>query len=1068
MKKKIMKLLGLIICFLGIIVETKAETFKGSMGLGSWTPVYLVKNGEYQQGRFIIRKEDGAFLYCLQPFMEFDESKANLYEVIESEYAKVLKLTEDDWEKINLLAYFGYGYAGHSDYKWYTITQVMIWKIVDKEANFYFTNTLNGTRNDNLYVSEMNELNRLVDDYLLKPDFEIPKTNLDLGESITIPDNNKILHNYHITKENNVTARIDGDSLIVNSTGVGSASVELERTIDEDLLPPVVYFKDNIQNVFRHGKASPVKVKVSLTSVGGGLNIHKVDTKGNSLEGVKFGIYNAEGNEVCTIITDSGGDGNCDNLPLGAYTVRELETIEGYVKNDDTYTFEITSGTTSVNLEIENKKITGFIEIYKIDKENNSAKPQGDAKLNGAVYGIYNSLGEKVDELVTNEYGYAKSQELEYGKYTVKELKPSEGYIIDANTYSVNIDSDGIVIGTTSKEQVLKFDFKMLKVESDGTSGVIHTEPNAVFDIFLKSKKLLVGTTTTDDEGKAKITLPYGVYNVCQIKGSDEAGLSPCFEINISNDDVSKVVNNGLASARLKVIKVDQDNKEIPILGIKFKIKNLNTNEYVCQTVSYPNKETYCEFETNKEGILITPFPLDAGDYELEEMDQYIEGYLWNPEPLKFSIKTNTSYEYDEELGALVEVRFNNTEVKGMIELYKLGEKIVIKNGKFTYVAIPLPNITFGLYDELGNLIKEYTTDENGYLKIENLKLGKYILKELNTLDNYVLDDKEYIIELKYKDQYTPVVTESFTLKNYLKKGDLVFSKTDVSTGKEIPNVKIEIYTENDELIFTGYTNEEGKIILENLFVGKFYIIETEAATGYLLSDEKVYFEIQDNGDVVKANMFNEKIKGDLEFIKEDEGTKEGLPNTLIEVYDALTDELVFSGKTDEEGKIVIKGLEYGKYYILEKEAPIGYVLNSEKIYFEILENNEVVKVIMQDKKITSKIKLHKIDENGNPLIGVKFDLYDEDDNYLGTYETDDDGNIELDLEYGIYYFIEKETISNYELNSDKQYFEVTKDGEVIELSVVNIKVPDTLASIDYSIILGGLLFVLKKKYSNR
>lgn len=979
MKSKIKKLITILVISLGVfITQVKAEVFTKGIKNGSWIPVYLVKQqagkeGLYLQGRFIL-DSNGDFLYCLQPFVDFDPARVEEYDVKEEDYLSVLSLSESDWERINLLAYFGYGYSGHNDTKWYTITQVAIWKIVDPTATFYYTNTLNGVRNDNLYVEETKELNKLVDDYLVKPSFDIP-SSLNLGESVSLEDHNKTLHNYTITSKNNVDVSIVGDKLSITSTGVGSARVILERNITESLIPPVIYFKEGIQDIFRYGKINPLKVEVNLNSTGGGLNIHKKDNKGNSLEGVKFGVFNEEDTQVCTIITDSGGNGNCDNLPLGTYTVKELETIEGYVKNNTVYRVEITSDTPSISLEIENKKITGFIEIYKIDKENNSATTQGDAKLKGAVYGIYDSKGKKVDELITNEYGYDKSIELEYGKYTVKELKPSEGYIIDDTVYNANINEDGIVIKTTSKEQVIKFDFSMLKVESDGRSGVIEAEPNAVFNIFLKSKNALVGTITTDNEGKAKITLPYGIYNVCQIKGSDEAGMAPCFEINISTEDVDKIVNNGLVNARLKVIKVDQDNKVIPLAGIKFKIKDLSTNEYVCQTVAYPNKETYCEFETNKEGILITPFPLDAGDYELEEVDQYIEGYLWNPEPLKFSIKTNTSYDYDEELGAIIEVRFNNTEVKGIIEIYKLGEKVLIKDGKFTYEEIPLANITFGLYDELGNLIKEYTTDNNGYIKIEDLKLGKYILRELKTLDDYVLDGREYIIELKYKDQYTPVVTETFTLKNYLKKGSLEFSKTDISTGEGIPNVKFKIYTENDELIFEGITDEDGKIILEDLFVGKFYIVETEAATGYLLNDDKVYFEIKEDGKVVKANMENKKIK--------------------------------------------------------------------------------------------SKVKLHKVDGEGNPLIGVKFDLYDQEDNYLGTYETDDKGDIELELEYGIYYFIEKETIPNYELNSDKQYFEVMEDGEVIELSVVNIKVPDTLISIDYNIILGGILLVLKKKYCN-
>ena len=98
--------------------------------------------------------------------------------------------------------------------------------------------------------------------------------------------------------------------------------------------------------------------------------------------------------------------------------------------------------------------------------------------------------------------------------------------------------------------------------------------------------------------------------------------------------------------------------------------------------------------------------------------------------------------------------------------------------------------------------------------------------------------------------------------------------------------------------------------------------------------------------------MTNEKFKGDLEFTKVDLSTGDPLPNTLIEVYNAETEELIFSGRTDENGKIIIKDLEYGKYYILEKEAPENYILNEEKMYFEILENGEVVKATMTNEKV--------------------------------------------------------------------------------------------------------------------
>ena len=144
-------------------------------------------------------------------------------------------------------------------------------------------------------------------------------------------------------------------------------------------------------------------------------------------------------------------------------------------------------------------------------------------------------------------------------------------------------------------------------------------------------------------------------------------------------------------------------------------------------------------------------------------------------------------------------------------------------------------------------------------------------------------------------------------------------------------------------MIFTGKTDENGKIIIDDLKLGKYYIVEKEPATGYTITTEKVYFEIKKNKEIVKANMKDKPITGILEFTKTDVSTSEALPNTLIEIYNE-NDELIFSGRTNENGKIIIPGLRYGKYYIVEKEATEGYNLNPNKMWFEILEDGKVVK----------------------------------------------------------------------------------------------------------------------------
>ena len=359
---------------------------------------------------------------------------------------------------------------------------------------------------------------------------------------------------------------------------------------------------------------------------------------------------------------------------------------------------------------------------------------------------------------------------------------------------------------------------------------------------------------------------------------------------------------------------------------------------------------------------------LEAGNYIIEEIYSP-KNYLINTEGVDFTIGEETEYYYTT-YGAFVVVEFENTPIKGQVEIVKSGETFVIEDNTFKYGETKLERIKFNLYaDEdikssdgnylyynKGDLIEILVSNNRGYAISKELPLGKYFLVEVETKDNYVLDTKEYHFELTAKDNKTAIVYEKYETLNYLKKGDLEFTKTDLVDGEPIPNTVIEIYTEKDELIFSGKTDKNGFISLKNIPIGRFYIKEREAATGFVLSDENVYFEIKENNEIVKATMTNKPITGKLEFTKVDLATSEPIPNTLIEVY-TEKDELVFSGHTDDKGMLIVEGLKYGKYYILEKEtASEDYMLNTEKTYFEIKEDEEIVKAKMTNEKVIVEV----------------------------------------------------------------------------------------------------------------
>ena len=771
-----------------------------------------------EQGRFMRRSEDNKFVYCLQPYVGIDNNLP-WYQIARSDFETVLNMTKEQWNRISLLAYYGYYYVengyDHSDAKWYVVTQVLIWRTAALDSKIVFTDTMNGNILPNKFASEIAEMESLIANHKMKPDFNENEMTIPLGKSVELNDTNGVLNKFTISSVENGTASINGNTLTITPTSIGKVKVNFVKQPTAWNSTPIVYFSDHSQNVLRTGNFDPVKVSVELEVVG------------------------------------------------------------------------------------------GRVEIYKVDSDTKMSIPQGTASLENAKYGIYNLSDEKVGEIVTDEYGYGISDYLpSLGQFYLKEISSSKGYLLDANKYTFNITKDNLLEKVEVYEKVIESDIILFKTFANGSTGILKGEPNIDFAIFLnnctsklaphlisndedneqqKDRTCYIDTITTDDKGYAEITLPYGKYTFKQVNSTSNYEKVDDFNVIIdeeSESNIYKLISNAPITAKLKVIKTDKETgKVITKSGIKFRIKDATTNEYVCQTITYPTAKKVCVYETDKNGIIITPDTL-VGDFYLEEVeDQILEGYVWNKEQVLVHIGDGSEIVIDKDYGSLLVVKFANERVKGKINITKYGEELMLADKTYKYEKILLSDVKLGLYaDEdiyIGNT-KKYLKDEliqevitkDGKVSIDNLELGKYYLKELSTNDNHSLDETLYSFEITYKDQYTNIVVKDIELQNYYKKGTLEFTKTDIATGKVIPNTLIEIYSDKEledgtiesTLIYSGLTDEEGKIVLKDLFIGKGHIIEKESATGYQITDEIVYFEITEDGQVFKANMTNEQI----------------------------------------------------------------------------------------------------------------------------------------------------------------------------------------------------------------
>ena len=538
--------------------------------------------------------------------------------------------------------------------------------------------------------------------------------------------------------------------------------------------------------------------------------------------------------------------------------------------------------------------VGGSLKINKKDLDTKLSKPQGDATFKNAVYELLDENYNFITDLIIDDSFGAKTDKiLSPNKiYILREKTASEGYLLDKTEYRFKIDRDNLDIEMDVYEDVIEKTVNIYKVFADGSTTILKGEPNVSFEIYLKSTGEYYKTIKTDEKGFVSVKLPYGKWIFKQVSSTSGFEKVKDFEIVINNDsdeDITKIISNAEIRAKLKLIKVDSESRKILVRdGIKFRIKNRDTGEYVCQNVTYPGQEKICVFET-KDGMFITPYVLGHGNYQIEELEeQSITGYIWNSVPLKFSIDENSKFIQDDEFGLMLEVQFENKEVKGEVEIKKVGEKLVIENGTFRYEEIELDGVHYDLiadgdiYAGDGTLIykdkqliKSFVT-KDGYFKLTNLYLGKYCLIETKTVGNHVLNSKPYCFEIKYKDQYTDTIKLIINQKNYLAKGDFELSKVDLSTGEPVEGALIEIYTEDDILIYSGRTDKLGKLYVKGLESGKKYkFVEKEAPEGYILNDEIHEFEILNNGDIVKDTLSNEKIVIDV-------------PNTFANDYKIL------------------------------------------------------------------------------------------------------------------------------------------------------------------------------------
>lgn len=442
------------------------------------------------------------------------------------------------------------------------------------------------------------------------------------------------------------------------------------------------------------------------------------------------------------------------------YTISEKNVPIKYVVPADQTAALTADATTTKTFKNVLKKFT--VEVTKLDAETVSA--QGDATLAGAVYGIYRD-GELADTYTTDENGYFKSKEYVCGNYTVQEISPSEGYLLDETVYAVGAEAENYTIehntiSMTVTEDVIKGNISIIKHTDDGSTQIETPEAGAEFEVYLKSAGSYENAAETerdhltcDENGFAQTKdMPYGVYTVHQTVGWEGTELISDFDVYISENGQTYryLIKNADFESYVKVVKVDSETgKTIPYEGAGFEIYDSN-GQKISMTFSYPTPTTIDTFYTNSEGYLITPEVLPYGEYSLVEVQAPV-GYVLDSTPVPFSVSAENAEE--ENSLTIIKVNKENTAQKGRISVRKTGDIFASvnmassaytdENGEMivnptTYTPVFANGTLAGAVFQViasenivtldgtvrasaGDVVAEITTNENGYANTDRL-----------------------------------------------------------------------------------------------------------------------------------------------------------------------------------------------------------------------------------------------------------------------------------------------------------------------------------------------------------
>ena len=831
---------------------------------------------------------------------------------------------------------------------------------------------------------------------------------------------------------------VSGIKFNISGNGVNQTVVtKADGTVDISLMPGVYtvteqpidrYEPQNVQRItIVSGHTSTVTFSNTLKR--GSLEIIK-SSEDNLVEGVKFHLYGTSLSGLPVdeyAVTDANGVARFENVLISGstpYTVEEIDTATRYVIP--------ASQTAPIEWEkVTSRRFTNILKKFNVTVTKSDAQTgtaQGDASLAGAVYGIYKGE-ELIDTYTTDKNGQFTTKYYVCGNdWTVREISPSEGYLLDRTIHKVGAEPELYTVEFNSTandvtEQVIKGNIAIIKHTDNGETQIETPETGATFEVFRKAagsfdaaKETERDILTCDENGFAQTKdMPYGIYTVRQTSGWEGRELMKPFDVFISKDGQTYryLINNANFESYIKVVKKDAETgNTIPYAGAGFQIYDPNGN-LVTMTFTYPEVTTIDTFYTTADGELITPQTLEYGKgYSLVEV-QAPYGYVLNSEPVYFDVMQENS-EIDGGI-TVIEVVRSNMAQKGTITVSKSGEVFssVNKAGGLYQPVYAVRGLEGAVYEitaaediytldgtlrvSKGEVVDTVTTGADGTAVSKKLYLGKYEVKEITAPFGMVLNEETHAVELVYAGQNVAVTETATSFYNERQRVEIDLIKylmTDEAYGigknGEIFDVTFGLYAEKELTAADGTVipadglieiisldgNGSGKVKTD-LPIGSYYVKELATNSAYILNGQKypVVFEYagQETATVhITANggeaIENDIVYGSVSGKKSDEDGN-ALGGAVIGIFKTgtekfTTENAIQTTVTAADGSFSFEKVPYGTWVIREIESPTGFVLSEEEITVTIGAVDEVVEIELVNYFIKGNIELTKVDKD--------------------------------------------------------------------------------------------------------